>query len=1214
MFEYSLLLPTRGRPELVRRFLESVAGTVLVPGSLEVVLCLDEDDKASQSIQFRDLSLNKVVVPPGLSMGRLNRACFEASSGRHVMLVNDDIIVRTMHWDRAVSDVFRSVQDDIALVHLNDLLFRDKLCTFPCLSRRACDEIGLCPVEYHRYRIDDHIYDTYAMLAHLGHKRIFYLPDVVFEHDNFDKAAHGKAKSVFQSEEAKVYVPSQEIHEADSRRFMEKLDERRTNALRLAVLIDESSAARKRSGYTPLLGHIKDPYAFRRPEYVNWWPARSSDTSSRKPSVTIAVVSADFRQAHSARCLSLLKEHASEAELILLDNNRSKDFNHPREMNKVLRAVRSDYVILMDDDVYVESGWLDGLLRAMEPDVGVVAPMHKGAAGNISFTGAYLMGDRFGTHAHLVDVPPSPRETPCACSACLLIHMRRVGDVRFNEAFSKYFLDIDYSLKIWETRYKLVCTPEVCVTHLAGATLPHGSPASQRLWNKDLDVFVAEWVNTGRLSRLEDGVWLPNDRLAPFVAIPRGIYGLLGREGPTDPDRFAADLDELVRASERFPLFRSLLVTELGKARKQYAASGDESRMRIADKVLERLQRTPIVRGGYAPILLSSYRSYNLVEFGRTVLAAPLALGPMDLRDESERSREGILACASEEDARGRIDQVLSSGSLVPDDAAAGGAPFACHGPFRQKASFSQGVAVLFELGRSLGVKLRGRRNPPGYGPRALTKKLMPLLGLGGVWTMASHANGLRKDIIRKVRTGLHRSRWNRSAPGENSRALPPDSDDSTPTTVRTVLSDYQGFTITFCATKYFATPQAEGAFELARARKGGYSQCLIGNSIEEVQQEIQRRLKAGGKVKALFLGTVAPAAAKRLLRQFPDYQVACLAPAHWAREFGDGPAHVLKDAQGCETDLFDPARLSPELLDALRKERCEVVILPCDGRPKWADNHPEALAAQLADWLIVASADRPARTYRGEDVHRIVYNKAYLNSMFRFVPPLKGKHVLEIGCSDGLVCDLLLAEEPASVTGIDLLATVGCAYPDPRITYRRMGAAALDFPDGSFDVCFSIATLEHVADPGRALREMKRVTCSGGYIYVQAGPLYFSPFGHHMFGYFDDFPWIHLRLTQEAILAHCKKRGLDAALRRKMGREPKEYLESMLNPAHVNQKRFEEYGIREFMEAPDIEVLDFVRSYEGKDLLTEDIRKELSSISPDDLVAHGFELVVRVK
>jgi len=70
----------------------------------------------------------------------------------------------------------------------------------------------------------------------------------------------------------------------------------------------------------------------------------------------------------------------------------------------------------------------------------------------------------------------------------------------------------------------------------------------------------------------------------------------------------------------------------------------------------------------------------------------------------------------------------------------------------------------------------------------------------------------------------------------------------------------------------------------------------------------------------------------------------------------------------------------------------------------------------------------------------------------------------------------------------------------------------------------------------------------------------------------------------------------------------------AIVENARVNRKRFEEYGIREFMEAPDVEVLHFVRSYEGKDLLTEDIRKELSSIPPDDLIAHGFELAVRVK
>ena len=66
---------------------------------------------------------------------------------------------------------------------------------------------------------------------------------------------------------------------------------------------------------------------------------------------------------------------------------------------------------------------------------------------------------------------------------------------------------------------------------------------------------------------------------------------------------------------------------------------------------------------------------------------------------------------------------------------------------------------------------------------------------------------------------------------------------------------------------------------------------------------------------------------------------------------------------------------------------------------------------------------------------------------MFRYVPRLRGKRILEVGCSDGLVCDLLLNEDPEAVTGVDLLETTGCSYPDPRIRYLRMDGCALGFP-----------------------------------------------------------------------------------------------------------------------------------------------------------------------
>ena len=53
------------------------------------------------------------------------------------MLVNDDVIVRTPGWDTAIYRTFARFGDDIALVHVNDLLFQERLCTFPVLSAQG---------------------------------------------------------------------------------------------------------------------------------------------------------------------------------------------------------------------------------------------------------------------------------------------------------------------------------------------------------------------------------------------------------------------------------------------------------------------------------------------------------------------------------------------------------------------------------------------------------------------------------------------------------------------------------------------------------------------------------------------------------------------------------------------------------------------------------------------------------------------------------------------------------------------------------------------------------------------------------------------------------------------------------------------------------------------------------------------------------------------
>ncbi|MFO0799954.1 MAG: glycosyltransferase [Gemmataceae bacterium] len=201
----SLIVPTRGRPRQLRRFLRSLAATTLRPSRVEVVLVVDADDRPVAAPGAR-----VVVGPPGRTMGELNRAGAAAARGEWVMLLNDDVVARTRGWDEQVLAAAARFPDRIGLVHVNDTLMRDHLCVFPLVSRRYCEEAGgICPSDYHRYRIDDHIDDVFTRLGHS-----VYLPDVVFEHRN--SVVHPTAGKVYEADPAILAedAPRFEAHHA----------------------------------------------------------------------------------------------------------------------------------------------------------------------------------------------------------------------------------------------------------------------------------------------------------------------------------------------------------------------------------------------------------------------------------------------------------------------------------------------------------------------------------------------------------------------------------------------------------------------------------------------------------------------------------------------------------------------------------------------------------------------------------------------------------------------------------------------------------------------------------------------------------------------------------------------------------------------------------------------------------------------------------------
>lgn len=178
----SLLMPTRGRPELARRFLQSVVEQSIRLQQVEIILYVDEDDTESHSIDYPGLNIQR-IIGPRRTMGVYNSECLAKSSGGIIVLVNDDMVIRTQGWDESLRQLNDSIEDRIYLAYGNDMFKKGNLCTFPILSRRTC-EILQEPY-HHAYRgafIDYHLMDIFKRLEHAGHSRIFYLEDVVFEH------------------------------------------------------------------------------------------------------------------------------------------------------------------------------------------------------------------------------------------------------------------------------------------------------------------------------------------------------------------------------------------------------------------------------------------------------------------------------------------------------------------------------------------------------------------------------------------------------------------------------------------------------------------------------------------------------------------------------------------------------------------------------------------------------------------------------------------------------------------------------------------------------------------------------------------------------------------------------------------------------------------------------------------------------------------------
>ncbi|MEX2274164.1 MAG: class I SAM-dependent methyltransferase [Actinomycetota bacterium] len=89
----------------------------------------------------------------------------------------------------------------------------------------------------------------------------------------------------------------------------------------------------------------------------------------------------------------------------------------------------------------------------------------------------------------------------------------------------------------------------------------------------------------------------------------------------------------------------------------------------------------------------------------------------------------------------------------------------------------------------------------------------------------------------------------------------------------------------------------------------------------------------------------------------------------------------------------------------------------------------------------------------------------------------IRDARCLEVGCGKGG-----LSEVVEDYVGVDLSEVAG---RDIRKPFVAASATDLPFRSDAFDAAWTVTTLEHVPDPGRALEELRRVVQGGGLLYI---------------------------------------------------------------------------------------------------------------------------------
>ena len=136
---------------------------------------------------------------------------------------------------------------------------------------------------------------------------------------------------------------------------------------------------------------------------------------------------------------------------------------------------------------------------------------------------------------------------------------------------------------------------------------------------------------------------------------------------------------------------------------------------------------------------------------------------------------------------------------------------------------------------------------------------------------------------------------------------------------------------------------------------------------------------------------------------------------------------------------------------------------------------------------------------------------------------PFKPASVLEIGPGSGYVLKKFKEEGVGRATALDIVDELRPEVKQAGVDIVLSSADNMEaIADKSYELIVSWSALEHIPNPRRVFEECLRILKPGGYLFLQFGPLYYSPWGYHHYSVLK-CPYLHLLFPEHLIHAHGK-------------------------------------------------------------------------------------------